>query len=71
MSSDAFLDRLQKGRPVVSDEGLGHHPVSVSSDSGKNISSPSQSFKTVVLEITCGKHISLKLILTDFYDVIA
>ncbi|XP_051749054.1 GTPase Era, mitochondrial [Ctenopharyngodon idella] len=34
VSSDAFLDRLQKGRAVVSDEGLFHHSVSVPSDSG-------------------------------------
>ncbi|KAK7173467.1 hypothetical protein R3I93_003323 [Phoxinus phoxinus] len=38
VSSDAFLNRLQKGRPVVSDEGLCHHPVFVSPDSGHQFS---------------------------------
>uniref|UniRef100_A0A8C1M7I1 GTPase Era, mitochondrial n=1 Tax=Cyprinus carpio TaxID=7962 RepID=A0A8C1M7I1_CYPCA len=39
VSSSAFLDRLQKGRAVVSDEGLCHHqPVSVPSDSGHQFS---------------------------------
>lgn len=55
VSSSAFLDRLQKGRAVVSDEGLCHHqPVSVPSDSGKNIiTSPSRASTTAVLQITC------------------
>ncbi|XP_016380848.1 GTPase Era, mitochondrial-like [Sinocyclocheilus rhinocerous] len=38
VSSGTFLDRLQKGRAVLSDEGLCHHPVSVPSDSGHQFS---------------------------------
>ncbi|XP_059406250.1 GTPase Era, mitochondrial-like [Carassius carassius] len=39
VSSSAFLDRLQKGRAVVNDEGLCHHqPVCVPSDSGHQFS---------------------------------
>ncbi|KAL1274843.1 hypothetical protein QQF64_027657 [Cirrhinus molitorella] len=38
VSSGAFLDKLQKGRAVVSDEGLCHHPVSVPSDSSHQFS---------------------------------
>lgn len=38
VSSSAFLDRLQKGRAVVSDEGLCNQPVSVPSDSGHQFS---------------------------------
>ncbi|XP_043094683.1 GTPase Era, mitochondrial [Puntigrus tetrazona] len=39
VSPRAFLDRLQKGREVLSDEGLClHQPVSVPSDSGHQIS---------------------------------
>ncbi|XP_051531139.1 GTPase Era, mitochondrial-like [Myxocyprinus asiaticus] len=39
VSSDAFLDILQKGRAVVSEGGHCHHPVSVPSDSGHQLSS--------------------------------
>ncbi|XP_073696816.1 GTPase Era, mitochondrial [Garra rufa] len=38
VSSGAFLERLQKGRAVLSDEGLLHHPVSVPSDSSHQFS---------------------------------
>lgn len=70
VSSDAFLDRLQKGRAVVSDEGLFHHSVSVPSDSGKNVYNLSK-LQDCCFRDNVGKQSSLNLILMDTYDVIA
>lgn len=71
VSSSGFLDRLQKGRAVVSDEGLCHNqPVSVPSDSGNIITSPSRAFKTAVLQITCRKLLFV-IICVNICDIIA
>lgn len=61
VSSDAFLGRLQKGRAVVSEEGLCHHPLPVPSDSGNNISGLSK-LQACCFRDNIGKQSSLNLI---------